>query len=1129
MRRINAVVSLSTVALTAAGVIVTATAADATPVAGRVSGKATKVIVLLADQHRALPATRTGLRARRAAVQADQSPLRSRIGRLGGHTTKAFTTLNAVAATVPSGGVAALRADPAVRAVVPDLPVHMAQPQAVDKPGTGTAAGNSAGAAYCPKNPAKPQLEPEALSLIHADSDKAKAKTARSLGYTGDGVKVGFIADGTDIDQPDLIRADGSHVVVDYQDFSGDGTNSSTSGAEAMGDVSSIAAQGRTSYDISTFVSPAHPLPAGCTIRVEGVAPGSSVVALKVFSNNLLTAPTSTIVQAVDYAINVAHVNVLNESFGSNPYPDNATDPISLANQDAVDAGIAVTASTGDAGTGNTLGTGSTDPNVIAAAATTSERVYAQTGTYGFPLGNGRYTSDQLSGLSSGGISQTNRVPDLAAPGDLNWSLCSDATLADGSPQYAGCANYRGESSNLIVFGGTSESSPLTAGAAALVFQAYRAGHDGQNPSPAQVRTFLTSTTDDLGLPAEEQGTGLLNVYRAVKLAKDFRSSTPSSTEVASSVPQVSNVSPPGPVTNRINLSNQGTRAQKVTASVRQVSQVFASQSQTVPFDPATLPTFLDRAGNVRPYATQTFTVPPGTDRLDAAVSVAGDGSKYVRATLLDPDGTYTAYTLPQGTGNYGHIDVHQPQAGTWTAIIWSNGVTTSFSGPVTLRTSYIHATSAGTVTPSSVTIPPGGTQTFDVTTTVPDTEASAASVVFVHRGGDTTTVPVVNRAVQQVSVGSPATFSGIFDQANGRSFGPAQTFTYLVDVPAGAKDLDVDASVSGTPSNHIIAHLSGPTGEPVSTGRNILTDGSSYSGLQLVHANPQPGRYQLTLELENQSSGAALPQTFTGSFHLNGAQVSADGVPSGATIGAGGATATVHVTNTSATPQTYFVDGRLDSTSTYRLVAGDLVGDAPAAGDPYSRTVSFPLASDDIVPAWLVPTQVSNLTVNAKATRPTTFDLMPLDAPTTVNAPNNPDTEATVHGRTATATHTAPEVASTQWGAFPTVVGPIGPNPATGRVTMQATAVARTFDPAVTSSTGDPLLGTVDANAPAATPVTVAPGASADITVHITPQGPGTVSGTLFVDIAQPFGPKGYSTLTEEVAALPYSYTAGS
>ena len=178
-----------------------------------------------------------------------------------------------------------------------------------------------------------------------------------------------------------------------------------------------------------------------------------------------------------------------------------------------------------------------------------------------------------------------------------------------------------------------------------------------------------------------------------------------------------------------------------------------------------------------------------------------------------------------------------------------------------------------------------------------------------------------------------------------------------------------------------------------------------------------------------------------------------------------------------------------------------------------------FP-ASDDIVPAWLVPTQVSSLTVNSKASRPTTFDLMPLDSPTAVNAPNNPDTEATVRGRTATATHTAPEVGSTQWGAFPTVVGPIGPDVATGKVTMQATARARTFDQDVTSSTGDPLLGTVNVAAPAATPVTVAPGASADITVTFTPHGTGTHTGTLFVDIAQPYGPQGFSTLTEEVAA---------
>lgn len=1131
MRRLSTLLTLSTVSVTAlatAGVFVGAATAQADAPA---SGAPQKVIVLLGNQHRAVPANRHNIAARRAAIEADQSPVRTQITHLGGKTTRAFSAVNAVAATVPSGGVAALRSNPFVSAVVPDLPISIARP-AAGGAGAVKAKAAASGADYCPSNPAKPQLNPEALPLTHTDSDSGTSPTARSLGYTGAGVTVGFIADGTDINQPDLIRADGSHVVVDYQDFSGDGTTSATSGAEAMGDVGSIAAQGRATYDLADFVNPAHPLPAGCNIHIEGMAPGASVVALKVFSNNLLTAPTSTIVQAIDYSVNVDHVNVLNESFGSNPYPDNATDPISIANQDAIDAGVAVTASTGDSGTGNTLGTGSTDPNVIAAAASTQERSYAQTENYGFPLSNGKYTSDQVSGLSSGGISQTNRVPDLLAPGDLGWSLCSARLLPSGDPQYAGCTNYKGEPSNFQLFGGTSESAPLTAGAAALVIQAYREGHGGASPSAGLIRTILTSSTDDLGLPAEEQGTGLLNSYRAVRLARDYQAPDPVASELTASTPQISNVAAPGPVSNAVTLTNQGAGTQNVTASVRQVSQVFARQVQNVPFNPTTAPTFLDALGRVRPYALKKFTVPVGTDRLDAAVSVAGDGTKYVRASLLDPHGTFTAYTLPQGTGNYAHIDVHQPAPGTWTAIVWSSAPTASVSGPITLRTTYFHATRSGTVSPASATIPQGGSQTFTVTTTVPDTEAAASSVVFAHRFGDATTVPVVDRAVQQVSVGAPAAFSGRFDQANGRDFGPAQTFTYLVDVPAGAKDLDVNATIAGVPANQIIAHLSDPSGEPVSTGRNDLPDGSSYSGLQLVHANPVPGRYELTLELQNQSSGAALPQTFSGSFTLNRAQVSGR-LPDGVTVSKSQrSSATVHITNTSPTPQTYFLDGRTNARTVYKLVARDVAGDAPDTGDPYSRTVTLPLASDNIVPAWLVPTQVNKLTVGSSSSDPIAFDVMPLDSPTAVNAPNNPDIEAVTSGRSATATHTAHEVGSTQWGAFPS---PLGPVPADGTptttVTMQATARALTFDRDVTSSAGDPLLATVDANAPAAAPVTIAPGASANIRVHFTPRGAvgSTNTGTLFVDIAQPFGPQGFSTLTEEVAALPYSYTVGS
>ena len=213
----------------------------------------------------------------------------------------------------------------------------------------------------CPTDPSKPMLEPEALQVTNTAFLDPTTPQAQNI-VTGTGVKVGFIADGLDINNPDFIRADGSHVFVDYQDFSGDGLAAVTGGAEAFGDASAIAAQGRQVYDLSNFVNPAHPLPPGCNITVRGMAPGASLVGLKVFGN-ATTAPTSRFIQAIDYAVNVDHVDVLNESFGGNPFPDNGDDPISLADKAAVDAGVTVVASTGDAGTNGTIGTPSSDPS----------------------------------------------------------------------------------------------------------------------------------------------------------------------------------------------------------------------------------------------------------------------------------------------------------------------------------------------------------------------------------------------------------------------------------------------------------------------------------------------------------------------------------------------------------------------------------------------------------------------------------------------------------------------------------------------------------------------------------------------------------------------------------------------
>jgi hypothetical protein len=974
-----------------------------------------------------------------------------------------------------------------------------------------------------------PQLDPEALTNIDAEA-------AIESGADGAGVTVGFIADGIATSNPDLRRSGkfkspgnpaGRRVITSYKDFGGDGTAARTAGGEAFLDASSIAAQGNTTYDLSKYVSGVHPLHARCDMVIQGDAPGATLTAIKAFSNTFTTS--ADLVGAINYAITSGD-KVLNESFGSNPFPDGSLDAIKLADNAAVDAGVTVVVSSGDAGVANTIGTPADDPLVIAVGATTTLRSYQQFSYGGINVpgvGNGKVIDDNVSSISSSGFAFDGKTIDLVAPGDSNWALCSRSSY------YRDCAG-----SNLEFTGGTSESAPLTSGAAADVIQAYAATHHGEDPTPALVKHILTSSAQDVGAPGIEQGAGLLDVGAAVNLARSIKGTTqanPAGGLLADSSQLNLAGGPRKRSSATISLTNTGTSSVTLTPYVRSLTRTGQTTGSVTmdPSDATPQPKFSNWSGVDEVYQKATFRVPSRTSHLvvDAGYQDVNQNS-FLHVALFDPSGTYAGYSLPQGLGDYANIGVADPAPGRWTAVFftaWDGGGkgVTGTSGAVPWVASFWRFHRTAKVSHRTLTINPGKTRYLKVTLRNPSSPGDTGYSLVL---GDGMTVPVTLRTSVPVGTGG---FRGVLTGGNGRGGAEAQSDLFAFTVPRGMNDLDASIAMRSNPpdtelkGDELVGELIDPSGQLQAYDTNYTESsrGATVTPyLNLYKSRPGTGKWQLLVYWANPVTGGAVAVPYAGAVEFNVVSESSNLPDSPTTdVPTSGGSFSVNVHNTGVAPLLLTPDARLTSDATYPLA--DIFGG--------KATQKLPGLADN---TYFIPNETSSVTVDQASTVRASFDFSPYPGDPDLSPLNGNALWVTASQSSSTAQLTySPRTMVTPglWSAADSEVGPFRSGAAPpGTETTSVSIDTAVFDPAVSSPDGDAVRSLTTGTHPP-NGVELDPGASVSIPIVIDPTAAvGTTAfGTLYLvglsgpDILEPsLGPE--DLFTNELAAIPYAYT---
>jgi hypothetical protein len=901
-----------------------------------------RVIVILKDQYPQLKVKQQHS-ARTAATQSSQSAITTDITTHGGTDVRHLVSVNAVAAQVPASEVQRLRNNPAVASVQHDATVV--------EPATAAVPPANINSQVCPTDPAKPLLEPEALTLTHFKSQPAAATDADTIA-TGKGVRIGLTGINALAGNPNFIRPNGDHVVLDSPTPNADDADVDGGGDEWYGDASSISGQGTVVYDFSKEL-PGSGLPTGCTFTINGIAPDASLVDTGYFGQGGDAAPAieSEAIAGLDSAAEDG-ASVISESYGFGAI-GGETDfsAYTEANDALVASGITVVESAGDSGVGGTVEVPAYDPLVIDAGASTSFRLLAQAWGYS------GWENNQMAALSSGGTTPSNDVVDLLAPGQGGEASCSQASAT--CPQ----------TTLTEAFGGTSESAPYIAGAAADVIQAYADSHGGAQPTPAQVKQILTGTAQDIGAASDDQGAGLLDVYAAVRAAQQ----EPGSTARTSAAQLI-------PTPTQVNVSGKGgsTSAQSVSlynasSTATTVRGTYRSFSDPAQIGPVTTERVSAPASGPYPAVGAkaandvTMRVPAGLSQLGVDMITPNPTNDAVLSLLLfDPQGRLAQVSYDYSSSATGpvsnneHVSIDNPQPGNWTAkIVWNNGRTHlqdppptpgSYRGNISVRaTGSVAQTSPAT---GAITIAAHSSANVPLRIALPTASGDhPESVQFVSSKGVTTSVPITRRTV----IGANGAFSFSLGSSVARDSGPLQSRELVV--PPGVKDLRVSFSTPDASADDIIDYyLVAPNGLDGWYDRSPNTTpqgpGSSVPNGRgaIVVSDPPAGIWLVQAAIDLTTSGKEFTQTVTGDVDYNTANVHFVNVPNSAAkkLAAGSTTiVAAAVVNTTGIGRTFSLQS----------AAGDIVG-----SDVYIRA-----GAAAILTAALIPTATSGTVVTGE------------------------------------------------------------------------------------------------------------------------------------------------------------------